>query len=546
MKNNVKKIMGMSLALILSFGVVGCSGGGKTADDEQTLQIYCNDSGYGTDWCDAMIEVFKEQDWVKQKYPNLKIPKPTYNSIDTYVTDRISTNADSNTFDLMFAAKMYSYSGSQYLLDLTDVVYNQKVPGEDVLYKDKMDNSYLQSLTYVDKKTKEEKLYMTPWASGMEGICYNQKILDAYNLKVPNTTKEFSNACAVIKATPSKSGNEYGYSIIQSKDATYWDYLFEIFWAQYDGIKTVDDFWNGKYFDEDLNGYVVSNEIFNHLGRKKALDVYADVLDYDKGYVSSNSFTDEFMAAQTSFLDGKYAFHVNGDWFDNEMHEIAEAIEGEGGDVSGIKIMKTPIVSSIIERPECKTIENDAELSALITAIDNGSTSLTGTGYDVSQEAYDKIKEARSIVFSIGGTLNGIIPSYAKGKDVAVDFLRFMATDLGLETYMEASYGASLPFDYDVKAENMDLYNKLSTFQQGRLDYFNSYDVYTLPDPAKYPLRTYGGLWYLASTTQSPWVIFTTNGCPDDKAQSMFDETKNYWNSNRFLIALENAGLSSN
>jgi ABC-type glycerol-3-phosphate transport system substrate-binding protein len=543
MKKTFNKLVFIMLAFILSVGAVGCFGG-KVSDDEQTLQIYCDDSGYGVDWCDAMIEAFKEQDWVKQKYPELKIPKPTYNDITTYVSDRISTNATKNTYDLMFAAHMYSYSGSQYLLDLTEVIYNAKVPGENVLYKDKMDSSYLQSLTYLDKKTQKEKWYMTPWAAGMEGFCYNQKILDAYGLAVPNTTKELSDACATIKATPSKSGNEAGYSIIQSKDAIYWDYMFETFWAQYDGIKTVDDFWNGKYYDEELDGYILSNKIFNHEGRLKSLEVYADILDYDKAYVSSNSFTDEFMAAQTSFLDGKYAFHVNGDWFDNEMYEIGQAIINEGGDISGIKMMKTPIVSSIIDRRECKTIENDAELSALITAIDNGSTALEGDGYSVSQAAYDKIKEARSIVFSIGANLDAIIPSYAKGKDVAVDFLRFMATDLGLETYLEATYGASLPFDYDVKEENIELYNKLSTFQQGRLDYFNTYEIFTLPNPDKYPLKKFGGLWYLASTTQSPYTIFSTAGCPDDKAELMFDETKNLWNANRFTLALESAGLT--
>ena len=82
MKKRISKIVTMMLVAILSIGAFGCFGG-KVADDEQTLQIYCNDSGYGVDWCDAMIEAFKEQDWVKEKYPELKIPKPTYNDIST-------------------------------------------------------------------------------------------------------------------------------------------------------------------------------------------------------------------------------------------------------------------------------------------------------------------------------------------------------------------------------------------------------------------------------------------------------------------------------
>lgn len=83
---------------------------------------------------------------------------------------------------------------------------------------------------------------------------------------------------------------------------------------------------------------------------------------------------------------GQGVFMANGDWFDNEMRSFCEGLEQTQGYCDTVKLMKTPVISSIID--QTPTIENDAELSALISAIDAGETALKGEGYDVSQEGF--------------------------------------------------------------------------------------------------------------------------------------------------------------
>lgn len=75
MKKNFKKVLTVALSATMAMSCLaatGCGGKGK-GGTEGTLNIYALRKGYGTDWCDAIIEKFKEQDWVKEKYPNLKI-----------------------------------------------------------------------------------------------------------------------------------------------------------------------------------------------------------------------------------------------------------------------------------------------------------------------------------------------------------------------------------------------------------------------------------------------------------------------------------------
>ena len=69
----MKKFVYLLLAAVMSFsvfGAVGCKP--KTPDDsENVLEVFCTDKGYGTKWCSDLMDLFQQQDWVKDKYPNL-------------------------------------------------------------------------------------------------------------------------------------------------------------------------------------------------------------------------------------------------------------------------------------------------------------------------------------------------------------------------------------------------------------------------------------------------------------------------------------------
>ena len=177
MKKNVKRIACSALALVSALSMVGCKE--EIPDTPETLQIYVFNAGYGTKWCTDMIELFKEQDWVKEKYPNLIIPSPTINDVTEFAESRLSAGEKGNSYDLMFAVNLdYNTGPTGDFLDLTEVVYNSDVPGENIKWKDKSLESYNESNTYIDPADLSvKKQYLTSWAGGMDTIFYNENLL---------------------------------------------------------------------------------------------------------------------------------------------------------------------------------------------------------------------------------------------------------------------------------------------------------------------------------------------------------------------------------
>lgn len=517
----------LSLAVICvsAFGLGACK---KTKDTEQTLEIYCTDAGYGVEWVNDTIELFKAQSWVKEKYPELNVLF-TSNDDQTFASARLDAGAKSNTFDLLFGMNMWGYAGEgSNALDLTESVYNTTVPGEDIKYKDKMMNSYLVSNSYV--KGGAESYYTTSWASGMNTILYNEDLLEANNLKVPNTTDELIKLCADYKA---KGASDSHYSFIQSYDADYFNYLFPIWWAQYEGVQGYKNFFSG------IHNNTYSIRIFEQKGREYALEVYEALLDYDKGYLNPESKNQKFVIAQTMFLDGEALMHVNGDWFVNEMKDV---IAKKGDKAPTIKTMPLPIISKL----GTKLGITDAELSALVTYVDKlnyGETATlpsfaSTTGY-TKEEVVDAVKEARGIVHSVGANCHSVIPSYAKGKEVAIDFLRFMATDIALETYMKTTDGSRLPFEYTPSKE---LYNSFSKTAQSRLDYLQGKNgTNTLISPMYFPLVRYGELKpFLYENYYQTFSIANNEETP----ATYMKNCKDTWDEKKFNAALSAAGLA--
>ena len=151
----------------------------------------------------------------------------------------------------------------------------------------------------------------------------------------------------------------------------------------------------------------------------------------------------------------RFAMIPNGDWL---------ATEAKGANTDPIVMMSVPVISSIIT--QCASIENDAELSALITAIDNGETALSGTGYDVTQKDYDRIAEARNIVYSQSSNHIAYSPAYANAKTLIKKFFLFIASDEGIEIYQENVNPGIMPFDYDYKADNSFVASILNLYKK--------------------------------------------------------------------------------
>lgn len=544
----MKKIAYWLLAAVLAFSAFGLTGckNKKVKDTEDTLEVFCADRGYGTKWCSDLMALFAEQDWVKAKYPNLTVLPLRANDVENFAASRIDAGPKSNTIDLFFDTSLgWDYmgigpSGEERCVNLTETVYNSLVPGEEdrgLKVVDKILDSYNLVNAYYDvnNPTADTQYYFMSWAGGMEGILYNKDILDGLGLKAPNTTDELSEICRQVAALKDNGAGMYGlgYSFIQSKDADYWAYLFNIWWAQYQGTQGFNDFWNG--IDENR----ISKNIFTQAGRVKALEVYEDLLQYDKGYLNPASGTYDFMTAQTMFLKGNGVFHANGDWFDNEMASIRADVKAQQGFDYDIRMLRTPIISSIVETLQ-DTAMSDATLSAVIDAVDAGETSYTG----VSAADFAKIKEARTIVYSVGPAHVSAIPTYAAGKNVAMDFLRFMTTDIANESYIRSTGGASLPIKYNVLEKNPTLYASLSTLQKSRLEYFNTdaFEIYTLPQERAFPLFRYGSLKPFSSA--SYFATFSAEGNTKTPADYQ-RETIQTWTDSKWAKAVNDAGLTN-
>lgn len=535
-------IVAFIMAFTALFGL-GCNTN-KTPDDEQTLEVYVYEQGYGYEWAEGVKEAFMEQDWVQQKYPELNIVVKS-NTLHTFVESQMGLGEGRNTFDLMFGAKLWALNGKSDVLNLTECVYNAKIPGEDITFAEKMINSERENYVYNDPNADEiiDEYYLVPWQGGMAGILYSEELLEyTTGSKVaPRTSDELFEVCEKFnKKYPQNEKKEREkYVFIQSKEATnYWTALFNTFWGQYDGIKGYNNFYNGI---DDAG--MISNGIFQRKGRLKALEEYARFALDSNDFIHPDSFNKTFMINQSLFLEGEALFHIGGDWFEDEMKETREELQRLNKPIQTIKIMRWPVTSSVIEL--CGgIIADDNELRALVSAIDAGNTALKGDGYEVTQSVYDKIKEARFTTCGTSGVC-GLIPEYATAKNVAIDYLLFLASDKGLDAYAKHSSGAMLNFKYDMKEKNPTLFNSLPKVQQERLEYFNSdvCEINILRIAESFPLVKYSGL--SAFENMAFWANFTAD---DDKVpmspKDYFDDTIRQWSVDKFNTAVQDAGIA--
>ena len=66
-----KKIASLLFTVILALTTFANSACGNDVKDSAVdLEIYCTDAGYKTEWVSDIIDLFKQQAWVKEKYPD--------------------------------------------------------------------------------------------------------------------------------------------------------------------------------------------------------------------------------------------------------------------------------------------------------------------------------------------------------------------------------------------------------------------------------------------------------------------------------------------
>lgn len=519
------RMMSLVCAGMMSFSVLAAASCNKVDNDPQTLEIYIGDFGYGTEWLNKMIDSFKKEDWVADKYPDLKIPDPQSNSNKGYANDQITSSK--TTIDLFFTTlsaggslSQMGSDGKSYFEELSDL-YEMTILGEEVTVADKMHDEFLE--TYKLQAGSQEGYYMLPWAEGPWGLFYNQTVVKnklGADYTIPRTTNELKQMCEDLKA-----GTDKKVPFIFCSSVDYESYLLRSWWAQYEGYENYERFWYGV----DRND-VISSSIFEQQGRLEALTVLEELI----GNASGNTHEDvnilTFTQSQTGLIEGDGVMQTNGDWIQREMSVIASEEQ-----LSNIMMMKTPVISSLVEQlsfythnvgyAQLSATEKsmyDAKLAEIIEAVDNGETSLDG----VSPADFNRVKEARSMVYLISGH-DALIPSYATAKDLAKDFLAYMVSDKCIHIYMETTKGCSMPYKYNVKTQDPALYDTFTDMQKEKLSILENGKI--LPMEGNYALSYLGQVNVISSFSNVTFCFTAQNPSDYHSALDIYNADITYW-----------------
>ena len=458
-----KKILTTTLASVLALSTVcsltACGGNQDDPDlnDPSVLNIVMPDLGYGTDWMMAVAQGFTAKTGTKV---NVDVTPNEAN----YTT---SMYAGTAKYDI-YVARVNPYSlvtnnqsnvsGYDCILAELDDVYSATLDGENITVKDKMKDVYEASnRVYPQVNSDTYHYYSMNWCDSSFSLVRNMDVWqDAW--KVPNTTKELLTLSETIKNYDGNSdGKADGYvPYIWSSQASYWWSAANIWVTQYQGLEDMYGMQTGKGFWRGYNeeGEANKPDMWQRIGMKYAFQVLDELVKPANEYQHEYSTTVDFTSAQGYFMTpaNNIAMMANGDWLYKEMSKNYPTAK--------LDMMKMPVISEIIKHEKCSSIKDDAELSALIKAIDavvdNGGdksgVALSGEGYAVEQDALDKVFEARTM-YTCGANANHVMvtPSYSDTLTQAKAFYKYLASEEGLELFTRSSGGFTLGFEISDK-----------------------------------------------------------------------------------------------
>lgn len=488
-KRFVRSMFASVLCMTTCLWAIGCGGNDVDPNDTSALRIVICNQGYGRAWLDESMELFKEQEWVKEKYGEVTFAVP----YETRDADYASAQVDLgpvNKYDLLFTTKtdFRTVSESNYFEDLTPLL-DKTVPGESIKVGDKMKTDIKNSFYMIDKDEFNNdaavgKIYGMPWVDGYQGILVNDTLvrekLGNKFTGYPRTTQELVEFSELLKDTGVAP-------FVFSLGGGYWSPSVNTWWAQYEGVQGYYDYFNGYYNDER------SYNIGQQKGKLYALQALENIVKLSNGYCH-DYVVDEFIATQTSFYKREAFMMPNGDWIENEMKEIISVSPAKNDKVV---FMNFPVLSNIVEKLSFKNDVNaEQKLREIVTQIDEGKSyeQAKTVIVDLNANDYERVKTAKGIYENDVGSV-AYVPTYAVSKELAKDFLLFLSTDIAIECYVKATNGCKSPYIFDYNSiENL----QFSAMHQSLLEFKDGTET-SLRSAQTFPLVYYGGLMHFPS-----------------------------------------------
>ena len=439
MKKLIRTISAVIAACASAAALAACQGaesnsGGtnnKPSNDTKTLNIKIYKSGYGdafvSNWIYEFENIYKDEgykinivdstEYLQGSMVTNEMILGKKNTTDLYITGNVSPNALKNASDSeemdMIAAKLNDvYDSTPIKADGTEETVKIKdklMPGFDKYYK--LGDDY----------------YTFAFRSSPVGLVVNPDVFPA-GKEYPRTSDELLALCDEIRDIDGLYPFAYG-----GQNAHAYLYGMEDVWvAQYSGIGYYQDFCAMNY-EVPAEAY----ELYKNEGWIKSLDVIKKIQSGATGekYNFANAVGAKANQAQHNLLTGKAVFMCVGQHLQNEMYtNYAEATKK-------MIMLKAPVLSAI--KDKCESIGTDAELSALVKAVDEGRTELSGDGYEVTESDYTTVKTARNIVYDWGAPHSIVVNAYSEKLDIAKLFLRYIASDDAARTAYLASTSVS-------------------------------------------------------------------------------------------------------
>ena len=449
-----KKILAVCMATALvagsAFSALGCTATEDLIKDGKTINVKLHSAGYGTSYIYALQEKF-EAAFADEGYKlNIFTPKAGFSGV-AMVQD-IATDAGADLYIGGGVTQVMLKEYDNTVADITELVANQKpigFNGEEV--GDKTIAEILNDCNYGYNCLQREdgSWYAIPWNSGVRGLAVNMKVLEAYDLEIPKTTKELF-ACfdkimveaaetAIFPITQIATTNNYPVSASSG------------WMAQYEGVDWYNELYTFQKADGTKLDKTTAIEMFNADGVKYMFENFYRIMDLNVATNGSN--TQGVEKAQAKFMNGQCAFMLNGDWMLQETYSQFSDKEREN-----ITFARVPMISELGVKlfgagTSYNKSEEDCEkiLRAIIDEADANKeladikTAVDAKFGDIKLEDVKRVAEARGYTYPESVASGMYISARSEVKDIVALFLRMCASPEGGQL-LSAKTFASNPY----------------------------------------------------------------------------------------------------